>query len=749
MWNCIPAVIALYPVFLAASAAAQSAPAPAAGPAIRTTVNEVVLDLVVRDKHGKFVRNLKPGDVEIYEDGVRQDIRGFTLAEGHEVVEQGAAPSAPKPGASGATRVGPLPLRSTNVICIVFHNLSPFTRRWAVEAAQEFIKTEPDPDAWIGVFNLDSRLTPLTPFTTNRPELMQAATHAFAGVGMDLARASDAVLNSTPNLQLYVGFANQTPGARGGSGGVTDMSTTGTLSTAAITDVTAGTDQGSAAQRGDQVSQRVQFAGVESARQMDQIKALIAGLGSLPGHKTVLLFSSGLTGSDEPDVLQRLENGANQSNISIYAFDANGLSETSTAQSSSMAMQHASSLSQQNRTSTAGVNAAANRNTTSMGSAGAVADEIRQDEYTRQAVRTSDTQASLRALSESTGGFMTANSNDMRKPFQHIIGDIDAHYEAVYHPSADKYDGHLRKIEVKLAKADYTVESRSGYFALPYFGGSPTLTPYETAGLSVLNGPSPLPRTFDFRTAAFSFRPGDSSQSAAVFELPVSSLTATAEPGQNRHRIHASLFALVKDSNGQIVDKFSQDAPYEIPDDKLAGLQATTITWTHPMQLPAGHYTIETALLDREGRRASTGTAEFDSAEKSGLGMSSVLLVQRVEPVKGQIDASDPFEFAANKVVPDLSGTVNPANQSYVYFVVYPDAASSEKPQIQVQFMVNGEEMANQTADLPAADSTGAVPMVVAAVAKPGNCELKITAIQGDKSLAHSVSYTVPEQQQQ
>jgi VWFA-related protein len=743
MRNCIPAVVCLSCLLPGSLALAQSEAAPAAGPTIRANVNEVALDVVVRDKHGKFIRALKPGDIEVYEDGVRQEIRGFRMAEGHDVVEQGKTEGAPRPAAGAAM---PIPLRSINVVCIVFHNLNPSTRKWAVEAAQEFIRTQSAPDTWIGVFSLDSRLTPLAPFTTNRAELMQAAAHAFAGVGMDLARASDAVLNSTPNLQLYVGFANQTPGGRTGSGGVTDMSTTGGLSTAAITDVSVGTDQGSAAQRGDQVSQRVQFAGLEGRRQMDQIKTLIGGIATLPGHKTVLLFSSGLTGMDEPDVLQSLETNANKSDITFYAFDANGLSETSTAQSSSIAMQHAATLSQQNRTSTPGVNAASSPNTSSMGSAGAVADQIRQDEYTRQAVRTSDTQASLRALSETTGGFMTANSNDMRKPFQRIIGDLDAHYEITYRPSAGKFDGHLRKIEVKVAHADFTVQSRNGYFALPYLGGSPSLTSYEMAGLNVLNSPPPLPHTFDFRTAAFSFRPGDASQSAAVFELPVSSLTATAEADQKRHRLHVSLFALVKDANGQIVDKFSQDAPYEIPDDKLAGLQGTSITWTHPMQLPAGHYTIETALLDREGRRASTGTAEFDSPEKSGLGMSSVILVQRVDPVQGHADAADPFQFATSKVVPDLSGTVNPTAQSYVYFVIYPDPASTEKPQIEVQFLLNGEELAKQDSDLPAPDATGAIPMVVSAVAKAGNCELKITAIQGDKTLARSVTYTVPEQ---
>src|ERR1035441_5700149 len=67
---------------------AQNAPQAESGPTIRATVNEVALDLVVRDKKGRLVKNLKPGDVEIYEDGVRQEIRSLRLVGGDEAPVQ-------------------------------------------------------------------------------------------------------------------------------------------------------------------------------------------------------------------------------------------------------------------------------------------------------------------------------------------------------------------------------------------------------------------------------------------------------------------------------------------------------------------------------------------------------------------------------------------------------------------------------------------------------------------------------------
>jgi len=723
---------------VAGPVSAQNTPPPESGPTIHATVNEVALDLVVRDKKGRLVTNLKPGDVEIYEDGVRQEIRSLRLVGGEAPVqqEQPAESGGAQPAQAASAHPPAMPLRSVNLVCIVFHNLDPLARKWAVEAAQDFIKAQFRPGAWVGVFNLDSRLTPLHAFTTNRHELLRAAANAFNGSSVDITRAADAVLNSTPNLQLYVGFVG--PGGR--SGGVQNLSTTGSVSMAAITGADVDNGPGANSQRGDLVIQRQQFIGIEGARQMDQINLLIRQLGAFPGHKTVLLLSPGFTTTGEPDQFQAMLNKANLADLSIYAFDANGLNQTSTAQSSSMAMQHVATLSRQQGQLAPGESSP---NTSAVGSAGVMMERVRQGEYQRDAVRTSDSQAGLRALAEGTGGFLVANTNDLRKPFQQIVEDTDSHYEADYHPSSGRYDGHFRKIEVKLARADLKVESRNGYFAIPDFGGSAPLLPFEMAGLIALSA-RPSPHAFDFRTAAFQFRPGSaSSQSAVVFELPGSGLTATPQPTRRSHRLHASLFSVVKDSNGQIVDKFGQDFPYEIPDDQLAGIQAAPIDYTHAFNLPAGQYTVESVVFDREANRASTSTAELDSPPQKGIGLSSLMVVARADPLTADADADDPFLFQGRDVVPMLDGSLKASAKPLVYFVVYPDKSNQERPRIRVEFFVGGEELEAKESELPAPDSFGAIPMVVSAVARPGKCEIKITARQGFQSAVQSVSYTV------
>jgi VWFA-related protein len=725
---------------------AQSAPQAESGTTIHATVNEVALDLVVRDKKGRLVKTLKPGDVEIYEDGVRQEIRSLRLVVGPPPAapQQPAAQLGTPTAATEAEEPAPiqpsaLPLRSVSLVCIVFHNLDSLTRKWAVAAAQDFIKNELRPNTFVGVFNLDSRLTPLQAFSTNREELLRAAAKAFNGSTVDITRAAEAVLNSTPNVQLYVGYVN--PGGLGG--GMKDLSTTGSVSMTAIIGADVDNGPGANAQRGDLVLEREQFGDIEGARQMDQIKLLIRQLGKFPGHKTVLLLSPGFTTNGEPDQFQAMLNKANLADLSFYAFDANGLNQTSTAQASSMAMQHVSTLSQQQGSQIPGDPAPLTKGSTAIGSAGAMAEASRQDDYLHGAVRTSDSQSALRALAEGTGGFLVANTNDLRKPLQQIMDDAGTHYEADYHPSSGKYDGHFRKIEVKLARADLKVESRNGYFAIPDFGGPAPLQPFELAGLATLNA-SPLPHAFLFHTAAFQFRPGaTSSQAAVVFELPGAGLTATPLPARRSHRLHASLFAVVKDTNGQIVDKFGQDFPYEIPDSQLAGIQASPIDYLHAFNLPAGRYTVESVLFDREANRASSSTVELESPPQKGIALSSLLVVARADPLTADADANDPFLFHGRDVIPVIDGPLKATAKPSVYFVVYPDKFNQETPKVRAEFFVGDEELEVKDAELPAPDSFGAIPMVVSAVARPGKCQIKITVRQGFQSAQQSVSYTM------
>jgi VWFA-related protein len=55
-------------------------------PVIRSGVTYVSTDVVVRDERGQFVADLRAKDFEVYEDGVKQEIRGFSLTHGGRII---------------------------------------------------------------------------------------------------------------------------------------------------------------------------------------------------------------------------------------------------------------------------------------------------------------------------------------------------------------------------------------------------------------------------------------------------------------------------------------------------------------------------------------------------------------------------------------------------------------------------------------------------------------------------------------
>jgi VWFA-related protein len=698
------------------SGQAQDPVPPPAGSTIRITSSEVALDLVVRDKKGRLVKNLKQSDVQVYEDGVRQQILSFRVASHDQKRHQEGQP---KPGAAGGAS---LPLGELNTICIVFHNIDPVTRPHAIEIVKEFIRSNLPPESYIGIFNLNEKLAVVHEFTKNLEELLNSP---FSTGTMNFNKASVALLTASPNIVTL----NVQVNAATHSATVTEDMTGGEVSNTVIMGADVSNSAGANRARGDTVREQADFANITGMHETDRINTLIDQVGTLPGRKTVLLVSTGLTTTGDPDLFQKLITNANSRGITFYALDSTEMSAMyDTAQGSKLAIGQVAAVSQQQGKSNA--------------SASVMRQNSHQGDDTISAVRTSDSQSSLRALSEGTGGFLIANTNDFRKPFQQLADDLGTHYEAVYRPTSAKMDGRLRKIEVKLARSDYQVESRTGYFALPDLKGSSALTPAESTAMAVLNA-EPRPHAFDLHIAAYHFRKEDPRAGAALaFELPSARLGSSADPAHKIHKFQINLLALVRDANGEVVDKYSIEKPYFIADANLAAVRADELTFTHVLDLPPGRYTVDSAVVDREGAQATAETSSFEIPPLAkGLGISSLAMVDHLDPAEAQPDAADPFSLQGKHVVPMAQAAASAAAKRWVFFVVYKDKSNSEKPKIRIEFKNDGKQVADQMADLPEPDKNGAIAMFVTAPVRPGNCELQITAIQGSQSATEHLAY--------
>src|SRR6266403_6328319 len=77
MFRALFALTALgFPYLFAQPPAAQKT---ADGATIRSTSEEVLLDIVVRDKKGRLVRDLEQNEIEISDDGAPQKLKSFRL----------------------------------------------------------------------------------------------------------------------------------------------------------------------------------------------------------------------------------------------------------------------------------------------------------------------------------------------------------------------------------------------------------------------------------------------------------------------------------------------------------------------------------------------------------------------------------------------------------------------------------------------------------------------------------------------
>ncbi len=130
---------------------------------------------------------------------------------------------------------------------------------------------------------------------------------------------------------------------------------------------------------------------------------------------------------------------------------------------------------------------------------------------------------------------------------------------------------------------------------------------FEIAALNALDV-SPAPAAFDFKIAGLRFRGSPSeTQYVMLFEVPSRNLRFAEDPQKGTFRTHVSFLALVKNEQGQVVEKLSRDVPFEAKLDRKADFQNGKVVVTLPMRLAPGHYRLEAAADFGSERSASSG----------------------------------------------------------------------------------------------------------------------------------------------
>jgi VWFA-related protein len=684
--------------------------------------SEVVVDLVVRDKKGRPVKDLGQSNFEVYEDGVKQQIQSFRVyqREGTQPGEEPGRPAAP-------AAAGPNPFAGVSVVALVFDRLSPEARELAHKAALSYVSSTLGQDNFAGVFLIDLSLRVLQPITNNKELLTKAVDRAASMSTSTFASTAEDSSQITDQSQYLQGAASATTssGGSGGHGGG-----------AAPTDPSAGAEVIAARMNQNMLDA---FESLQRDEQgyatINSLLAIINSLKTIEGRKSIVFFSEGL--AIPPAVAQRFPaviSAANRANVSVYTIDAAGLRVESPL---------AATVRQQITTGT--------RRTESNQSN----DDTSGHPMTRDMERNEDLlrlnpDSGLTQLADQTGGFLIKDTNNLKTGLSRIDEDMRFHYVLSYVPKNGDYDGRFRQISVKLDKANLDVQARKGYYALPNVGGAPILD-YEAPALAALAN-SKAKDDPAMRAAAYSF-PADKRPGLVpvMVEVPGREFTYEVDKDKHTYKGDFSIVALFKDQSDQVVGKLSQHYQVSGPADKVDAAKRAEILFYREAQLPPGQYSLEVIAYDQaSGRGSLKGAAvEVPSASGSTLRLSSLALLQRAEKLSDADKKVDnPFHFGEVLVYPNMGRPLSKSanKQLAFFFTVYPAKDASALPKLTLKVLKDGKQLASGSPALGPADSSGRIQYASALPLdgfQPGNYALQITVSDGRTSASRSIQFTV------
>src|SRR5260370_1020390 len=277
---------------------------------IKVTANLVSLDAIVKDKKGKAINDLKPEDFTVFENGVPQKIQFFdsTLTSGSEAGQSTAATDS----------TGPKPRTPTgfprNIIALVLDGQSTelANLKHVREGTMKYIRERISDSDSVALFSISSGLQLLQPFTQDKAKLLAAVEKAYdSSTVSKTSEARDLSENiSSIRDQISTGGPDTNPNTQASAA---------SASAAAQTPIQ---------QR--MLDQYIQLRSSLSAQQTRPLLAALAaiseGLRSIPGKKTLVMFSQGFVAPEALDwQVQSTIDIANRANVAIYIIDSGGL----------------------------------------------------------------------------------------------------------------------------------------------------------------------------------------------------------------------------------------------------------------------------------------------------------------------------------------------------------------------------------------------------------------------------------------
>jgi len=703
---------------------------------IRVRSNEVRLDIVVKDKKGRPVKDLSANDFEVLEDGVSQKIVSFRL------VNREGPGEANKSTASGESKVAttegaPTTVSSRTtpgVIALVFDRLSPEARSLAKKAGLAYAAEGMAGGDFTGVFRIDLSLNTVQPFTDNS-ELVKAAVES-ATVASGSTYASSAqrtrdLADRSAALDRQIDSSSAAAASAGASGDGGGAAAAGQAS-----------GQAAAAQKLVEMESNIlqQFETLERDQQgfatINGLLAVINPMRNLPGRKTIIFFSEGIAlPTSVQTKFPAVISAANRANVSIYTIDAAGLrTESGTAES---ARELNSIVAQRLGNQTRG---------SDRGSSGPYMKSLERNEELLRF----DPRSGLGQLADQTGGFLIHDTNDLANGVRRINDDMHGYYLVTYVPKNEDYNGKFRQINVKLTRPSLEVQTRKGYYAVESVDQLPVLD-YEAPAIAAARSADPNSKNSRLIGSALSF-PGPHRQGLSVIlaEAPLATFSFSSNDNKTYYA-NFSFVALIRNDASQIVQKVSQHYPLTGPLENLDAAKKGEVLFYRETQLPPGNYTVELIAYDGSSEKVSLRKTALaiPAVDETKPRLSSVAVLRRAERLTPEEQKRDqPFRFGELLVYPNLGEPIvkSVSQQLAFFFTAWPAKDSTGPLQFNVEILQNHRSLAKIPGQLPSPDQQGQIKYASSFPLEkfpPGAYELKVTVGDGTNAVSRATSFTV------
>jgi len=693
-----------------------AAPAPTQETGAKTTTlvvntDEVSLDIVAYTKKKKLIRDLKPGDLAVTDEGkpvVLHDLRLVTEKSG-----------------------------TNHLITLVFDPMDGAAAANAQSIANKIVKMLPPTGFQLAVLSLGSRLRLVQPFTSSTEALQKAIE--VATLEGEVQR-SQVIEVAEKNLQAVVSTGIDYTGA------MVD------LRTRALSKTTLAALEASQRILQDQHTRPALAGLLALARSQQEFK----------DRKSVIYFAyNGQMDSDAIAMVHTIVGAANRADVSMYTVDMTGIGAGTRDQLMSMIAMgptaginptaatvsaHAAALSptmqlyapKVQTQDPAGPGAGIMIATTTQGIEG-------------QGIGNGEANSSpLQRLAANTGGAYIDGQDSVHRPLERMLQDMTTYSEASYTPPPQEYDGSFRSIAVKPLRADLLVRAKSGYFSVPT-GGVEGVRPFEAPLQKILSDPT-LPTALNFRASVL--RLGslpEGNTSSLVVEVPLSELELHEDPSTNLYAAHISILAQIKDKNGVVVERFGEDIPRHgaLQSEEQSKTESITLQ-RHFVAIP-GEYLLEIAVLDRQSEAAGAQRTRFTVPElPAGPSLSDLVLVRHMDNIRSDSDEGEPLRFQNGKVTPNLSGAVPPSAKAVsLFFILHTDPTSPKPPALEMQLLHDGSPAGHKILPITEskiASATGAIPYLASldtSALQPGFYDIQTTLTQGSEKAQGHIAFTV------